>query len=254
MRSAGVRIVAPLTIPRSVLFQLRNSCADHGSAEHRRPPREGTRPPADPSTTRRTAAGLQVLFADLVGIHHVLGGSRSRRCQGDARPIRTSRCRASSIDTAALGPVAVGDAVIGVWARVHHDDGPTGHCALRSARRHGGGTRIGTRHFRARRRAGVQSQGEASVGSSGDTHRVVVGDLVNTASRLRSVAPREVSSSGRRPGNWSDTSIELRKGSVDSARQGEGHPGRRPRGGTRCVEHCRHDAAARLVGAFCRKG
>ena len=37
-------------------------------------------------------------------------------------------------------------------------------------------------------RAGVLS-GEASVGSGGNAHGLVVGDLVNTASRLQSIAP-----------------------------------------------------------------
>jgi tetratricopeptide (TPR) repeat protein len=84
----------------------------------------------------------------------------------------------------------IGDAVMGVFGAdaAHEDDAER---ATRTALElvdmvQGLGGDVGMPGLDAR--AGVMS-GEASVGSGGNEHGLVVGDLVNTASRLQSIAP-----------------------------------------------------------------
>ena len=93
----------------------------------------------------------------------------------------------------------IGDAVMAVWGAptAHEDDAER---AVRAGARAGrGGPRPGARPATAQARAGVLT-GEAAVTLGAVGQGMVAGDLVNTASRLQSVAPPgHASWSARRP-------------------------------------------------------
>ncbi|MGI9667168.1 MAG: AAA family ATPase [Acidimicrobiia bacterium] len=132
---------------------------------------------------------VSVVFADLVGFTTF----SEHRDPEDVRGMLTSyyeKCREIIGRFGGTTDKFIGDAVMGVWGAVeaHEDD------AERSTRAalelvdmvEGLGSELGIPDLSAR--AGVLS-GEASVGSGGNEHGLVVGDLVNTASRLQSIAP-----------------------------------------------------------------
>jgi class 3 adenylate cyclase len=132
---------------------------------------------------------VSVVFADLVG-YTTLSESRDPE---DIRSMLTDyydRCREIIDRYAGTTDKFIGDAVMGVWgaAEAHEDDAERAtRAALELVDMVAGlGGEIGTPELSAR--AGVLS-GEASVGSGGNLHGLVVGDLVNTASRLQSIAP-----------------------------------------------------------------
>lgn len=142
-------------------------------------------PTADPGERRL----VSVLFADLVGFTTFSEG----RDPEDVRGMLTrfyENCREIIGRYGGTTDKFIGDAVMGVWGAVgaHEDD------AERATRAGlelvdmvvGLGEELAIPDLAAR--AGVLS-GEASVGSGGNEQGLVVGDLVNTASRLQSIAP-----------------------------------------------------------------
>lgn len=144
------------------------------------------------SSTEPTAAGerrfVSVLFADLVGFTPF---SESRDPE-EVRSVLTAYFdRAREIIERFGGTVDkfIGDAVAAFWgATIAHED--DAERAVRAALElvdtvAGLGSEIGAPDLRLR--AGVLS-GETSVGSGGNEQGLVVGDIVNTASRLQSVA------------------------------------------------------------------
>lgn len=147
---------------------------------------EQTPDPLGDSGERRL---VSVVFADLVGYTSL----SERRDPEDVRSMLTryyDRCREIIDRYGGTTDKFIGDAVMGVWgaAGAHEDDAER---ATRAALElvdmvDGLGAEIGIEELSAR--AGVLS-GEASVGSGGNLHGLVVGDLVNTASRLQSIAP-----------------------------------------------------------------
>lgn len=141
-------------------------------------------PISDPGERRL----VSVLFADLVGFTTFSEG----RDPEDVRGMLTrfyERCREIISRYGGTTDKFIGDAVMGVWGAkgAHEDD------AERATRAglelvdmvEGLGSELGVPDLAAR--AGVLS-GEASVGSGGNEQGLVVGDLVNTASRLQSIA------------------------------------------------------------------
>ena len=132
---------------------------------------------------------VSVVFADLVGYTSLSEG----RDPEDVRSMLTNyydRCREIIARYGGVTDKFIGDAVMGVWgaSAAHEDDAER---ATRAALElvdmvDGLGDELGIEGLAAR--AGVLS-GEASVGSGGNDHGLVVGDLVNTASRLQSIAP-----------------------------------------------------------------
>jgi class 3 adenylate cyclase len=142
-------------------------------------------PSADPGERRL----VSVLFADLVGFTSFSEG----RDPEDVRGMLTryyEKCREIIGRYGGTTDKFIGDAVMGVWGAVgaHEDDAER---ATRAALElvdmvSGLGEELGIPELSAR--AGVLS-GEASVGSGGNEQGLVVGDLVNTASRLQSIAP-----------------------------------------------------------------
>ncbi|HUG31899.1 MAG TPA: adenylate/guanylate cyclase domain-containing protein [Acidimicrobiia bacterium] len=142
-------------------------------------------PTADPGERRL----VSVLFADLVGFTTFSEG----RDPEDVRNMLThfyEKCREIIGRYGGTTDKFIGDAVMGVWGAVgaHEDDAER---ATRAALElidmvAGLGEELGVPELAAR--AGVLS-GEASVGSGGNDQGLVVGDLVNTASRLQSIAP-----------------------------------------------------------------
>lgn len=132
---------------------------------------------------------VSVVFADLVGYTTLSEG----RDPEDIRAMLTDyydRCRQIIARYGGVTDKFIGDAVMGVFGAdtAHEDDAER---ATRTALElvdmvRGLGGDFGMEGLDAR--AGVMS-GEASVGSGGNALGLVVGDLVNTASRLQSIAP-----------------------------------------------------------------
>lgn len=158
-----------------------------GLEESSSDPVDGSQPPkavADPGERRL----VSVLFADLVGFTTFSEGKDPE----DVRNMLThfyEKCREIIARYGGVTDKFIGDAVMGVWGAkgAHEDD------AERATRAglelvdmvFGLGGELGIDDLAAR--AGVLS-GEASVGSGGNEQGLVVGDLVNTASRLQSIA------------------------------------------------------------------
>ena len=150
-----------------------------------------TTSPAQPASGAPSRAGrrlVSVLFADLVGFTTFSEG----RDPEDVRTMLTGYFdRAREIVNRFGGSVDkfIGDAVMAVWGatEAHEDDAER---AVRAALElvdavTGWGAEIGAPDLRLR--AGVNT-GETSVGPGGNDKGLVVGDLVNTASRLQSLA------------------------------------------------------------------
>jgi class 3 adenylate cyclase len=130
-----------------------------------------------------------VVFADLVAFTTF---SESRDAE-DVRSMLTDyyeRCRNIIARFGGTTDKFIGDAVMGVWGAEssHEDDAERAtRAALELVDMVAGlGKEIGVPELAAR--AGVLS-GEAAVGPGGNDQGLVVGDLVNTASRLQSIAP-----------------------------------------------------------------
>ena len=144
---------------------------------------------AAPTTDAGERRLVSVVFADLVGFTTF----SEHRDPEEVRGMLTryyERCRDIIGRYGGTTDKFIGDAVMGVWGAVeaHEDDAER---ATRAAMElvdmvEGLGVELGHPDLAAR--AGVLS-GEASVGSGGNEHGLVVGDLVNTASRLQSIAP-----------------------------------------------------------------
>lgn len=142
--------------------------------------------PVDDAGERRL---VSVVFADLVGFTTF----SEHRDPEDVRAMLThyyEQCREIIGRYGGTTDKFIGDAVMGVWGAVaaHEDDAERAtRAALELVGMVAGlGSELGIAELAAR--AGVLS-GEASVGSGGNAHGLVVGDLVNTASRLQSIAP-----------------------------------------------------------------
>ena len=142
-------------------------------------------PVSDPGKLRL----VSVVFADIVGYTSF----SENRDPEDVRSLLTSyydRCREIISRYGGVTDKFIGDAVMGVWGaeRANEDDAERAtRAALELVDMVAGlGGEVGVDGLAAR--AGVLS-GEASVGSGGNDHGLVVGDLVNTASRLQSIAP-----------------------------------------------------------------
>jgi class 3 adenylate cyclase/tetratricopeptide (TPR) repeat protein len=132
---------------------------------------------------------VSVVFADLVGFTTF---SESRDAE-DVRSMLTAyyeKCREIIDRYGGVTDKFIGDAVMGVWGAeaAHEDDAERAtRAALELVDMVAGlGKEIDVEDLAAR--AGVLS-GEAAVGPGGNEHGLVVGDLVNTASRLQSIAP-----------------------------------------------------------------
>jgi class 3 adenylate cyclase/tetratricopeptide (TPR) repeat protein len=132
---------------------------------------------------------VSVVFTDLVGFTTF---SESRDPE-DVRSMLTAyyeQCREIIARYGGVTDKFIGDAVMGVWgaAAAHEDDAERAtRAALELVDMVAGlGAEIGVEDLAAR--AGVLS-GEAAVGPGGNEQGLVVGDLVNTASRLQSIAP-----------------------------------------------------------------
>ena len=145
-------------------------------------------PSADAVTDPGERRLVSVLFADLVGFTTFSEG----RDPEDVRSMLTryyERCREIIDLHGGDTDKFIGDAVMGVWGATgsHEDDAERAtRAALDLVDMVAGlGSELGIPDLSAR--AGVLS-GEASVGSGGN-QGLVVGDLVNTASRLQSIAP-----------------------------------------------------------------
>jgi class 3 adenylate cyclase/tetratricopeptide (TPR) repeat protein len=132
---------------------------------------------------------VSVVFADLVGFTTF----SENRDPEDVRSMLTAyyeKCREIIARYGGVTDKFIGDAVMGVWGAeaAHEDDAERAtRAALELVDMVAGlGAEIGVEHLAAR--AGVLS-GEAAVGPGGNEQGLVVGDLVNTASRLQSIAP-----------------------------------------------------------------
>jgi class 3 adenylate cyclase/tetratricopeptide (TPR) repeat protein len=132
---------------------------------------------------------VSVVFADLVGYTSF---SEDRDAE-DVRAMLTTyyeRCRDIIGRYGGTTDKFIGDAVMGVWGAetANEDDAERAtRAALELVDMVAGlGSEIAVPELSAR--AGVLS-GEAAVGPGGNLHGLVVGDLVNTASRLQSLAP-----------------------------------------------------------------
>ncbi len=157
----------------------------NGLGDSSTPPEDETTSPAGDSGERRL---VSVVFADLVGYTTLSEG----RDHEDVRSMLTDyydRCRQIIDRYGGVTDKFIGDAVMGVFGAgaAHEDDAER---ATRTSLElvdmvQGLGGDVGMPGLDAR--AGVMS-GEASVGSGGNEHGLVVGDLVNTASRLQSIA------------------------------------------------------------------
>jgi class 3 adenylate cyclase len=144
---------------------------------------------ASPSSDAGERRLVSVVFADLVGYTSLSEG----RDPEDIRSMLTDyyeRCREIIARYGGVTDKFIGDAVMGVFGAdaANEDDAER---ATRTALElvdmvQGLGNEVGMAGLDAR--AGVMS-GEASVGSGGNALGLVVGDLVNTASRLQSIAP-----------------------------------------------------------------
>jgi class 3 adenylate cyclase len=151
-------------------------------------------PPVDPSTssaepTRTERRFVSVLFADLVSFTTF----SEHRDSEDVRAMLTLYFERSKEIIALYGGEIdkfIGDAVMGVWGAVesHEDDAERAtRAALDLVQMVSElGAEIGVEELALR--AGVLS-GETAVGPGGNEKGLVVGDLVNTASRLQSIAP-----------------------------------------------------------------
>ncbi len=151
-------------------------------------------PPADPAASpaesRRTERRfVSVLFADLVSFTSF----SENRDSEDVRAMLTVYFDRSKEIIALYGGEIdkfIGDAVMGVWGAVesHEDDAERATRAALDlvAMVSELGAEIGVEELALR--AGVLS-GETAVGPGGNEKGLVVGDLVNTASRLQSIAP-----------------------------------------------------------------
>jgi len=142
--------------------------------------------PREPSTTERRV--VSVLFADLVGFTTL---SESRDPE-EVRELLSRYFDESRRVVERYGGVVekfIGDAVMALWGSpvAHEDDGER---AVRAALEltalvRGLGEEVGAPDLRAR--AGVLT-GEAAVALRAEGQGMVAGDLVNTASRIQSVA------------------------------------------------------------------
>src|SRR5439155_8629018 len=142
-------------------------------------------PPAEPTAERRL---VSVLFADLVGFTTLAEGRDAEA----VRELLTRYFDASREVIARYGGTVekfIGDAVMAVWGAptAHEDDAER---AVRAALDlveavKGLGASIGAGDLQAR--AAVLT-GEAAVTVGAEGQGMVAGDLVNTASRLQSVA------------------------------------------------------------------
>ncbi len=141
--------------------------------------------PVQPETQRRL---VSVLFADLVGFTTLAEGR-------DAEQVRELLGRYFDLASEIVGRYGgtiekfIGDAVMAVWGTpiAHEDDAER---AVRAALDLVGGVRVLGSELGAelQARAGVLT-GEAAVTIGATNQGMVAGDLVNTASRLQSVAP-----------------------------------------------------------------
>lgn len=165
-------------------------CFNCGSGLSETPaPKAGVAPSSSATSDSGERRLVSIVFADLVGYTTLSEG----RDPEDIRSMLTEyydRCREIIARYGGVTDKFIGDAVMGVFGadEAHEDDAER---ATRTALElvdmvQGLGGDVGMPGLDAR--AGVMS-GEASVGSGGNDHGLVVGDLVNTASRLQSIAP-----------------------------------------------------------------
>ena len=155
--------------------------------------RSASRPAADSPPTPRSASTVaerklvSVLFADLVGFTSM---SETRDAEAVREQLTEYFGVAQEIVTRYGGTVEkfIGDAVMAVWGTpvAHEDDAER---AVRAALELVDAvSHLGTTARCSSARAGVLT-GEAAVTLGASNQGMVAGDLVNTASRLQSVAP-----------------------------------------------------------------
>ncbi|HEY5578644.1 MAG TPA: adenylate/guanylate cyclase domain-containing protein, partial [Acidimicrobiia bacterium] len=141
---------------------------------------------ASPTPERRL---VSVLFADLVGFT----AASEQRDPEEVRDFLSRFFELSSVTISRYGGTVdhfIGDAVMGVWGspQTHEDDAER---AVRAAFDLAGDVATLAREFgipELSYRAGIAT-GEAAVTLDAQTHMLVAGDLVNTASRLEASAP-----------------------------------------------------------------
>ncbi|MCL1594115.1 MAG: AAA family ATPase [Actinomycetia bacterium] len=146
-------------------------------------------PPTQPQGEKTERRFVSVLFADLVGFTTF----SEHRDPEDVREMLTlyfDRCREIIERYGGEVDKFIGDAVMGVWGAIesHEDDAERATRAAMDLVEMVAllGEEIDVPELAAR--AGVMS-GETAVGPGGNEKGLVVGDLVNTASRLQSIAP-----------------------------------------------------------------
>src|SRR5438132_3462235 len=163
-----------------------DECGTPVGPERSAAPTAPTAPTAAPESERRL---VSILFADLVGFTSL---SESRDPE-EVRDLLSRYFDASRRVIRLYGGAVekfIGDAVMAVWgAPVAREDDP--ERAVRAALElmsavHSLGQEVGAPELQAR--AGVLT-GEAAVTVGAEGQGMVAGDLVNTASRIQSVAP-----------------------------------------------------------------
>ncbi len=150
---------------------------------------DAERPPTQPQGEKTERRFVSVLFADLVGFTTF----SEHRDPEDVREMLTlyfDQCREIIERYGGEVDKFIGDAVMGVWGAIesHEDDAERATRAAMDLVEMVAvlGDEIDVPELAAR--AGVLS-GETAVGPGGNEKGLVVGDLVNTASRLQSIAP-----------------------------------------------------------------
>lgn len=166
-------------------------CGDCGAALAAGPPEAPSSPllsPSGPAPEKAEQRFVSVLFADLVG-YTTLSESRDSEDVRDLLTVYFDRARAIIEQFGGSVDKFIGDAVMGVWGAVgaREDDAQR---AVRAALElvdmvSSLGEESGIPGLRLR--AGVNS-GQTSVGPGGNEKGLVVGDLVNVASRLEALA------------------------------------------------------------------
>ena len=172
-----------------VLYRFLRALASFGVFDEAAPPPAATPEPAPPARTVAERRLVSVLFADLVGFT----SASEKRDAEDTRELLSryfDACRRLIELYGGTVEKFIGDAVMAVWGTpvATEDDAER---AVRAALDlvaavSALGDEVGSPELRAR--AGVLT-GEAAVTLGAEGEGMVAGDLVNTASRIQSVAP-----------------------------------------------------------------
>ncbi|MDH3307610.1 MAG: AAA family ATPase [Acidimicrobiia bacterium] len=160
-------------------------CANCGHALKDQPPAQATATTADDSAEKRF---VSVLFADIVAYTTFSEGRDPDEIR-DLLTVYFDRARAIIEKFGGVVDKFIGDAVMGVWGAetVREDDAERAVRAALELVSMVADLGVEQGHEGLRLRAGVNS-GTTSVGPGGNEKGLVVGDIVNTASRLQAAA------------------------------------------------------------------